>query len=178
MKKVLLICFALMCTMLSFSQSENTVLKLIYNGYTTTHSFSLINLVNCTVQVQISVNGGSTYERTLSAKQTLNINVSGGKYDIVTVKSRVKENVSCVNNEVFTWIYSKSNIVLPIKFGTMTAKRLDPKTIRFTFQSEEDNTIDHYNVRISFDGKSYSTYTVVIPNGIIGNKTYEVIIKQ
>lgn len=66
--------------------------------------------------------------------------------------------------------------ILPIKFKKVSAIRLNPRSVRVIFQSEEDSDLKYYNILISDDGKTYRTVQVVFPNGIKGNKVYTTIV--
>jgi hypothetical protein len=71
-----------------------------------------------------------------------------------------------------------SQVILPIRFKSISTRRMDANTIRVIFESEEDNSIKHYNIRVSFDGRIWKTYDVVFPGGVQGSKRYQVDLKN
>lgn len=76
------------------------------------------------------------------------------------------------------WVETIINMTTtPIRFTNFSAQRVSTDSVKVTFESEEDNTIQHYIVKISFDGKTYREVAIVLPNGVVGGKTYFVTVK-
>lgn len=160
--------------------NENTVIKIDYLGYTNgNHVFKVTNKQNCAVKTQYTVVGSSTITDTIvQSLGTYNIIIPSPLAQIKVTKARALE--FCPTNAPDRGWVERDNrqTILPIKFKSITAHRMDINTIRVMFESDEDNTIKYYNIRISFDGRIWKTYTIVFPNGVQGNKTYQVDLKN
>lgn len=183
MKKLLFVVLFSLFSLLSFSQNggqsnENNVLKIEYIGYSNgNHIFNVINKVNCELVIKVDKNGIFA-DHTLSALQSTFINVpTTGSSQIVTFKAKRQSGALCKQNPDNGWAELQSNYILPIKFGPISVTKINPGLIKLTFESEEDNTIRHYNIMISEDGKTYRKAHILFPNGITGNKKYSVLIK-
>jgi hypothetical protein len=182
MKKLLLF-IALLISLFSYSQnggqsSENNVLKIEYIGYSSgNHIFKITNKVNCELVTKLDQNG-TFVDHTLSALQSSFINIpASSSSQIVYFKAKREGGAICKQNPDNGWTELQSAIVLSIKFGQITATKINPGLIKLTFESEEDNTIKHYNILVSEDGKVYRKAHILFPDGITGGKKYSVLIK-
>jgi len=183
MKKLLIAVLFSLFSLFSYSQNggqsnENNVLRIEYIGYSNgNHIFSVINKVNCELVVKVDKNG-TFADHTLSALQSIFINVPvTSSSQIVIFKAKRQSGASCKQNPDNGWAELQSNYVLPIKFGPMSVTKVSSGLIKLTFESEEDNTIQHYNILVSEDGKTFKKAHILFPNGITGNKKYSVLIK-
>ena len=95
----------------------------------------------------------------------------------VNFKAKRQSGAVCRQNPDNGWVELQSLNVLPIKFGQITATKINPGLIKLTFESEEDNTIKHYNILVSEDGKVYRKAHILFPDGITGGKKYSILIK-
>ena len=182
MKKLFLF-IMLFLSLFSYSQnggqsSENNVLRIEYIGYSNgNHIFQITNKVNCELITKLDKNG-TFADLTLTALQSVFVNVpaSSGS-QIVNFKAKRQSGASCKQNPDNGWAELQSLNVLPIKFGQIVATKINPVLIKLTFESEEDNTIKHYNIMISEDGKTFRKANILFPDGITGHKKYSVFIK-
>lgn len=182
MKKILSFLLFAILQLNSFSQaplpSENNILKLTYLSWQAgVHSFELRNKSECRVSVRLEVDGVAS-DISVSSNSTYIVKVTAPINTIVTVKAKRTSGGTCVRSVSSSWIQLQSPLPLPIKFLSISAKRLDNGDISVIFETEEDQSIHRYNVNVSLDGRSFRTYSIVMPNGIVGKKKYTVIIKK
>lgn len=181
MKQVMLMAILCLYYLFGYSQNggqlnENNVLKIEYVGYNTNHIFKVINKVNCELIIKMDKNG-SFNNMTLTPLQETFIHISGPQSTVVNFKAKRQSGALCKQNPDNGWVELNSLIILPIKWGPITTIRINPNLIKVTFETEEDNTIKHYNIMISEDGKTFKKANILFPNGIIGHKKYSVFIK-
>lgn len=182
MKKILSLLVLTLCQFFAFSQtptpSENNILKLTYISWQAgVHTFELKNKSECKVYVRLEVNGKNS-DISINGNSTYTIKETAPINTIVTVRAKRTSGGTCVRGVSSSWIELQSPLPLPIKFLSISAKRQDSGDILLTFETEEDNSIHQYNVNISEDGRNFKTYSIVMPNGIVGKKKYTVIIKK
>lgn len=160
--------------------NENSVIKIDYLGYANgNHTFKVTNKQPCQVKTQYTVVGSSTITDTVvGANGSYLIIIPSQLSEIKVTKARTVE--FCPNVAPDRGWVERDNTqpVLPIKFKSITARRLDMSTIRLVFESEEDNTIRYYNIRISFDNRVWKTFTILFPDGVQGSKRYQVDLKN
>jgi hypothetical protein len=184
MKKVLLTIFANILFMLAFTQgnggitNENNILKLTYLGWLNgEHKIALQNKANCEVTVSMNMNGTMS-DITIPALSTTTLNYNAVQSASASIKSRRKSGASCVAQPDNGWVeITTTGIVLPIKFKSISGKRIDSNTIQLTFESEEDYDLENYVVKVSNDGKVFRQVAIIFPNGVIASKKYIVTIK-
>lgn len=152
--------------------NENNVLKLEYVGYSSNaHIYKVTNKVNCQLGIKIDQPGGTSSQTMVGLQQTL-VSITAPQTPQVNLKAKREFGASCKQNPDNGWVELQSSIVLPIKFGKILATRVSSKTIKLQFESEEDLSISHYDVKISYDAKNFKKVVVLFPNGVIGHKLY------
>lgn len=181
MKQVIL-AILLLCGVQSYSQNggisnENNILKIQYlgssNGY---HVFSLENKVSCEIVTKLDKNGVfSNY--TIPALGSTTILIPYMNSQPVKFKAKRESGALCKQNPDNGWIEQESLVALPIKFGKIIASKVSETSIKIEFESEEDISISHYDVKISYDAKTYKKVVVLFPNGVVGHKLYTAYIK-
>lgn len=180
MKKLLLL-FMLLFNIVAYSQNggqsnENNVLKVEYHGYTNgSYAFTLKNKANCQTVVKVDKNGVvSNY--TLTALQTVTFLIIGSPTDRVTFRAKRESGANCIQNPNNGWVEQECLVVAPIKFLNISATNVSATRIKLQFESEEDLTLSHYNIKLSYDATNYKQVTILFPNGITGKKTYVIYI--
>lgn len=162
--------------------NENSVIKIDYVNYnfqTSNFVFLITNKQNCSVTAQYKiVHTNQIVDITLSGNGTYTVYVPG----VITEDEHVKAKATSfcpgvVVNSGWVETDNQGGTILPIKFKSISTQRINADSIRITFESEEDNTIEYYVAKISFDGKIWKEVAIVMPNGIVGNKTYSVTVK-
>lgn len=183
MKQLLILTLTLVTTLTSFSQNggqanENNILKITYTGwYSGSHHVTLQNKLNCSVKANYNFDG-VVKDTLMLPLSTVLLTKSALATSVLDAKAKRISGADCVSTPDNGWVEVKTILSsLPIKFKSIGVSRIDSKTIRLTFEAEEDNTISHYNVRLSNDGKSFKTITVIFPDGVEGSKIYSAIIK-
>lgn len=158
-------------------QNENNVLKIEYVAYSSgNHIFRLTNKVDCNQVVKLSKNGNFELH-SMNALQESLIIITAPQLPEISLKAKRESGAVCKQNPDNGWIELGSSIILPVKFGKISVKRLSPNLLKLTFEAEEDNTIKHYNIMVSEDGKTFRKASVLFPNGITGHKKYSILIK-
>lgn len=172
----------LMCSLLGYSQNggqnnENNVLKLEYVGYNANaHIYKVTNKVNCQLGVKIDQPGGTSSQTMVGLQETL-VSITAPQTPQVNLKVKRESGASCKQNPDNGWVELQSSIVLPVKFGKIIASKVSDNSIKIQFESEEDISISHYDVKISYDAKTYKKVVVLFPNGVVGHKLYTAYIK-
>jgi hypothetical protein len=182
MKKTLKTLFAL-CTFLIVykangqqnggQSAESNSLKIELNGISPNYQaiIKVTNKQNCTAGVRFDHNS-TTRTKTIASLSSDTFMINLPECGV-----KVKPLTNCGGGIDMGWVELNVCEALPVKFMNIQAKRIDAQTIQLYFESEEDNTIREYRVKLSFDGKTYQTVTVLFPNGIEGKKQYVVTIK-
>jgi hypothetical protein len=180
--KTVILAILLLCGVQSYSQNrgisnENNILKIQYLGSSNgSQVFSLENKVNCEVVVKLDKNGVfSNY--TLPALGSTTILIPYTNSQQVKFKAKRESGALCKQNPDNGWVEQESLVSLPVKFGKIIASKVSEKTIKIQFESEEDISISHYDVKISYDSKIYKKIVVLFPNGVVGHKLYTAYIK-
>jgi hypothetical protein len=177
----------LMCSVFCYSQNggqfnENNVLKVDYVGYSNgNHIFKIINKVNCDLGVKIDKNGVTSSQMMTGLQETV-ILVTAPQTPQINVKAKRESGANCRQNPDNGWVELQSSVVLPIKFGGITATKISKNLIKLTFDVEEDHTIKSYGIMLSPDGKNFKRIQILFPNGIVpygstSRKTYSVLVK-
>jgi len=186
MKKLLLFVMLLL-SLFGYSQNggqlnENNVLRIEYVGYNAgNHIFKIINKVNCDLGVKIDKAGGTSSQIMTSLQETI-VLITAPQTPQVNLKVKRESGANCRQNPDNGWVELQSTVVLPIKFGGITAERVGPNLIKLTFDVEEDHTIKSYGIMISNDGKTFKRVTILFPNGIVpygstSRKKYSILVK-
>jgi len=186
MKKLLLFVMLLL-SLFGYSQNggqlnENNVLRIEYVGYNAgSHIFKIINKVNCDLGVKIDKVGGTSSQIMTSLQETI-ILITAPQTPQVTLKVKRESGANCKQNPDNGWVELQSTVVLPIKFGGITAIRVGPNLIKLIFDVEEDHTIKSYGIMVSDDGKTFKRVTILFPNGIVpygstSRKKYSILVK-
>jgi hypothetical protein len=186
MKKLLLFVMLLLY-LFGYSQNggqlnENNVLRIEYVGYNAgSHIFKIINKVNCDLGVKIDKVGGTSSQIMTSLQETI-VLITAPQTPQVNLKVKRESGANCRQNPDNGWVELQSTVVLPIKFGGITAERVGPNLIKLTFDVEEDHTIKSYGIMVSNDGKTFKRVTILFPNGIVpygstSRKKYSVLVK-
>jgi hypothetical protein len=187
MKQVMLMAFLCLCSVFGYSQNggqqnENNVLKVEYVGYSNgNHIFKVINKIDCQLGVKIDKNGTTSSQMMTNLQETV-ILAPGPQTPRITIKAKRESGANCRQNPDNGWVELQSSVVLPIKFGGITATKAGPNLIKLTFDVEEDHTLKSYGIMVSPDGKNFKRVTVLFPNGIIpygstSHKKYSVLVK-
>jgi len=185
--KTVLLTVMLLCSLLGYSQNggqfnENNVLKVDYVGYNNgNHIFKIINKINCVLGVKIDKNG-VTSSQTMAGLQETVIVVTAPQTPQITIKAKRESGANCRQNPDNGWVELQSSIVLPIKFGGITAIKVSSNLIKLTFDVEEDHALKSYGIMVSPDGKNFKRVKVLFPNGIVpygstSSKKYSVLVK-
>jgi len=162
--------------------NENNVLRIEYVGYNAgSHIFKIINKVNCDLGVKIDKVGGTSSQIMTSLQETI-VLITAPQTPQVNLKVKRESGANCRQNPDNGWVELQSTVVLPIKFGGITAERVGPNLIKLTFDVEEDHTIKSYGIMVSNDGKTFKRVTILFPNGIVpygstSRKKYSVLVK-
>ena len=70
--------------------------------------------------------------------------------------------------------FGTGGTVLPVKFTSITAKRMNDQSVAVQWRTEEEMNVDHYDVERSTDGVSYKTIgTTKSTATISGSKVYD-----
>ena len=185
--KTILLTVMLLGSLFGYSQNggqcnENNVLKLEYVGYSANaHIYKVTNKVNCQLGIKIDKPGGTSSQTMMSLQETL-VLITAPQTPQVNLYIKRESGASCKKNPDNGWIELQSFVVLPIKFGGITAQRISPRLIKLTFDVEEDHTIKSYGIMVSEDGKNFKKVTVLFPNGIVpygstSHKKYSILVK-
>lgn len=182
MKTILIPVLILILSLKGFGQNngrspENNILRIEYLGFSNNiHTYKVVNKLNCLTTVKVWRNGDLT-DHTLNALQEQLLTINAPFTPQSTLKVKKESGGECVPMPDNGWIELQSPIALPIKFGSITAKRVSPTTIELVFESEEDLDIKYYNIKVSSDGKNFKTVVVVFPNKVQGKKRYVALVK-
>lgn len=186
MKKIIIILFSLFTIfpVIGFSQNggqlnENRVIKIDYVGWSVNnYVFRVTNKQMCDIRAQIKIlTSPSIIDTIIRGNSFILIYINSTNQEEKVVKARALDFCGGGSPDR-GWVESKLNLnLLPIKFKNVQVKRIDKNTIYLIFEVNEDNSINHYKVMISTDGRKYTEKVVVFPNGIEGNKKYEIKIK-
>ena len=180
MKQFLMGIVLILSTLFAQAQAidENNVLKVESLGWSgTNYVIKVTNKVSCSTTIRISYQNG-TKDTTLSSSAVATIFLP----NVVPTSSQIKvkrlSGATCISNPSSSWLeVCVLHSPLAIKFTSFSAQRVSADSVKITFSSEEDNTIEYYVAKISFDGKVWKEVAIVIPDGIVGNKTYTVTVK-
>jgi hypothetical protein len=179
MKKLILSLSFILVTLFGQSQSsaENALFRIEAMGWSgTNYVVKLTNKVNCETTFRFNYTGG-VKDTTLSANVTSMILLPNMSTNAVSIKVKRQSGAVCLNGVSNDWTeISVLQIALPIKFKSISVRRISSKSVRLDFESEEDNTIEKYHIKISTDGKLWKDVMVIFPNGVQGSKKYSVTI--
>lgn len=159
--------------------SENNIVKVESLGWSyPNYVIKVTNKGNCNTTFRINYLTG-TKDTTLSANAVAVIKLSNVSPTATYIRVKRTSGGSCVSNCSESYVYvGITNTALAIKFKSFSAQRISADSVKIVFESEEDNTIEYYVARISLDGgKTWKEVAIVMPDGIIGSKTYSVTIK-
>ena len=157
---------------------SNNVFKLESLGWSDNkYVVRITNKGNCSLNVRLTYITG-TKDTTLSGLATAVIYLPNVSPTATYIRAKRTGGGSCVNNASENYIYvGIVQTILPIKFTSISSKKIDNNTIQLTFEAEEDNTIEYYRVLINSGGKEWIEKVIVFPNGVQGSKKYIVNIK-
>lgn len=179
MKKLILSLSFILATLFSQSQSfaENNLFRIEAMGWTgTNYVVKLTNKVNCETTFRFNYSGG-VKDTTLSANVTTMITLPNMNPTTSTIKVKRQSGAVCLSGVGNDWTeISVLQIALPIKFKSISVRRISSSLVRLEFESEEDNTIEKYHIKVSADGKLWKDVMIIFPNGIQGSKKYSVTI--
>lgn len=179
MKQLILTLTFILTFFCGYSQyvAENGVLKIESIGWNgLNYVVKLTNKANCETNFRINYTVG-TKDTLLPANASAYVTLVGMNPLATEIKAKKIGGAACVNGTNTDWVLVLVlQTALPIKFKSISAKKVDEKTIRLEFESEEDNTIDRYRIKISSDGKYWKDVLIIFPNGIQGSKKYSVIV--
>ncbi len=158
--------------------AENNIVKVESLGWSNpNYIIRVTNKGNCNTTIRINYVTG-TKDTTLSAKAVATIKLSNVSPTATYIRVKRTSGGSCVSNCSENYVYVGIATSLPIKFKSITAQRISVDSVKITFESEEDNTIEYYVAKISLDGgKTWKEVAIVMPDGIVGSKTYSVTVK-
>jgi hypothetical protein len=183
MKKLVLCVVIMVISLFARSQTypliaENNIIKVESVGWVgVNYRIKVTNKAGCPTSIRINYVSG-TKDTTLSANAIATINLNGLSLTTNYIRVKWRDGASCISHCDDDYIYvGINNTVIPIRFKSILAKRISNDTIQINFEAEEDNTIDYYVAKISFDGKTYKEVTILMPNGVIGNKKYSITVK-
>lgn len=179
MKKLILSLSFILVTLFGQSQSsaENELFRVEAMGWSgPNYLIKVTNKANCETTFRISFAGG-TKDTMLSANVTSMIVLPNMTPSGTNIKIKRQSGAVCLNGIGNDWTQiSVLQIALPIKFKSISVRRISSKSVRLDFESEEDNTIEKYHIKVSTDGKLWKDVMIVFPNGIQGSKKYSVTI--
>ena len=152
--------------------AESSALKIETNGVSSNYQaiIKVTNKQNCSAGVRFDHNG------TTRTKSILPLSFDTFMINLPECIVKVKPLTNCGGIDM-GWVELDICGALPVKFMNVQANRIDAQTVQLYFESEEDNTIREYHVKLSTDGKTYQTVKVLFPSGIQGKKRYIVTIK-
>ena len=157
--------------------AENNIIKVESLGWSSPYyMIKVTNKGNCSTTIRINYVAG-TKDTTLSANAVATIRLSNVLPTATYIRVKRTSGGGCVVNCSENYVYVGIATSLPIKFKSFNAQRISADSVKITFESEEDNTIEYYVARISFDGKTWKEVAIVMPDGIVGSKTYSVTVK-
>jgi len=185
MKKLMLCVVIMVISLFARSQSyplitENNIIKVESVGWVgISYRIKVTNKAGCPTSIRINYVSG-TKDTTLSANAVATINLNNLSLTANYIRVKWRGGANCISycddDEDYIYVGIK-NIVTPIKFKSILAKRISDNVVQINFEAEEDNTINYYVIKISFDGKTYKEVTILMPDGITGNKKYSVNVK-
>lgn len=177
---------ALLCSLFSIiglsqnggQNSENNVLKITYIGWSNgEHKVLLQNKLNCEVVATYNFDGVTT-NITLPALATVTLSKQSPLSSVLNAKAKRRSGANCISSPDNGWVETFTILSsLPIKFKSVSGKRIDSNTIEVIFEAEEDTDLNYYVVKISTDGINYRTVGIIFPDGIISSKTYTIKVK-
>lgn len=184
MKKFVIGIFIMLLTTVSnfaYSQnggqsSQNNVIRLVYLGWSNGfHSIRVINKLNCSTDIRFNGNGAISLFTLAALDSTIRF-VPGIQGMPIEVKAKRVGGGNCAAQIDNGWVELEieNGYTVPIRFKSFSGKRIDSQKIQLFFEVEEDASIYHYSVKVSFDGKIFQEVQLVFPNGIQGNKKYSV----
>ena len=181
MKTLLLILPLLFCSLFTvksqnFGQvNENNILKIEYFKFENNqHYFKVINKLNCEIKLKLDKPTNQFSDHNLSANSYMIVGVSGSANVMINIKARRTSGALCISSPDNGWVEMTSLVVLPIKFLSYNWCWTGNLNYDFSFTAEEDETISHYVIKISTDGKTFKTYNKIIPTKkTIGTVTYK-----
>lgn len=177
---------ALICSLLSIvglSQNggqvnENNVLKITYVGWLNgEHKVKLQNKLNCEVVATYNFDGITT-DVTIPALTSIVLTKAAPQTSVLNAKAKRRSGATCISQPDNGWVETfTTGTTLPVKFKSISAKRIDASTIKVTFEAEEDYDLNYYSIKISTDGVNYRSVGIIFPDGIISTKTYSIEVK-
>lgn len=183
MKKLLLCFLVSLLSLTGWAQNggqanANDFLRIDYVGYSNgSHVFKIKNLQPCMEVVRYSF-GGSSQNDTVVIFPYEAVYVSYPASQLTTVSAKAKVTDLCgVSAPDRGWVeVSSLGNVLQAKFVRYKVEKINAKQVRLVFTVDEDVSIDHYNIKLSRDGKTFKTVKVLFPNGVQETRTYTAII--
>lgn len=176
---------ALLCSLLSIvglsqnggQNNENNVLKITYVGWVNgEHKVNLQNKLNCEVTATYNFDG-TTADVTLPALTTITLTKTAPQSSVLNAKAKKRSGATCIALPDNGWVEVFTVFSLPIKFISISGKRINKEAIELTFEAEEDSDLKYYVIKVSNDGVNYRNVKVVFPDGIISSKKYTITIK-
>jgi hypothetical protein len=176
---------ALICSLLSIvglsqnggQNSENNILKITYVGWLNgEHKVKLQNKLNCEVVATYNFDGVTT-DVTIPALTTIMLIKAAPQSSVLNAKAKRRSGATCISQPDNGWVETFTVQTLPIKFKSVSGKRVDDSTIEVIFESEEDYDLSYYNIKISTDGVNYRSVGIIFPDGIVSTKTYSIKVK-
>ena len=182
MKRLLFVMMFILTISFGYSQyvKENNVLKFESIGWSgSNYIVRVTNKASCSTTVRItfsSVTNG-TKDTTLDANSTALVPLQNMIQTSTDIKAKRNTGAVCITGASNEWLEIKVlQVVLPIKFKSISVRKLTNSSAQLEFESEEDNTIQKYIVKISPDGKVWKDVVILFPNGVQGLKKYSVIV--
>jgi hypothetical protein len=181
MKKLLIFLAILLISLVGYTQNggqaqENSVIRIEYRGFLSgKHVYRIINKQPCQVRSEYRIYGQpNAIEITLPASGFIEVELNS--LEATTVKAKAQS--FCPNTQPDRgWVEVVVSNTLPVKFKSLSIKKLSENLLEVTFEAYEDNTIKYYNIMVGTDGKNYRIATMVFPNGIEGDKKYVIKVK-
>lgn len=152
--------------------AESSALKVELSGISSNYQaiIKVTNKQNCSAGVRFDHNS------TTRTKSILPLSSDTFMINLPECLVKVKPLTNCGGIDM-GWVELDVCGALPVKLMNVQATRIDAQTVQLYFESEEDNNIREYQVKLSTDGKTYQTVKVLFPNGIQGKKRYIITIK-
>lgn len=177
MKKCYLVIVLLTWSIICFSQNggqanENASSKIEEIGFNGTYVIiKVTNKQNCTAEMRVSF-GNDTRQKSIPALASDTFYGISPQNNRVTAKTLT--NCGVADFGLVELVVCK---LLAVKNINITARKINNSTIELLITSEEDINLNYYRIDITF-GNNKMKRTILFPDGIIGNKTYKIILKK
>lgn len=164
-----------LCAQNGGQANENNSVRIEFAGATEGKAvIKAYNKQGCAADIKVSVNNVS-FIKTIAANASDTFQFAGPF--VGTTRIQAKTQTNCGSADFGNVELSLELGSLPIKFRSVVSKRLAPDLIEITFDVEEAEGINYYNVQVSRDGRRWKTYTVVFPDTTRPNTVYKIKIK-